>query len=86
MQNTPTVEWWPFQVSSGAVQSLPKSPPTVPDDPPLRHEISPRDAMNIQQMRHAIMEAIKEADAAKLRRKHPFITKYFPYLLRIWTR
>jgi hypothetical protein len=40
--------------------------------------------MNIQQMRHAVMEAIREADAAKLRRKHPLITKYFPYLLRFF--
>ncbi len=40
--------------------------------------------MNIQQMRQAVMEAIKEADAAKLRRKHPFIAQYLPYLLRFF--
>jgi hypothetical protein len=38
--------------------------------------------MGILQMRQAVMEAIKEADLAKLRRKHSFISKYFPYLLR----
>jgi hypothetical protein len=42
--------------------------------------------MNIQQMRQAVMGAIREADAAKLRRKHPFIAKYFPYLLRFLGR
>jgi hypothetical protein len=63
------------------VRSLPKSPPIVPDEPPLRRELSSRDAMNIHQVRHVVMEAIREADAAKLRRKHPFIAKYFPYLL-----
>jgi hypothetical protein len=40
--------------------------------------------MDIQQMREVVMEAIKEADAAKVRRKHPFIAKYFPFLLRWW--
>ncbi len=65
------------------MQSLPKSPPIVPDEPPPpRYEILLRTAMGILQMRQAVMEAIKEADLAKLRRKHPFISKYFPYLLR----
>jgi hypothetical protein len=64
------------------VISVLKSPPIVPDERPLAREISPRDAMNIQQMRHAVMDAINEADAAKRRRKHRFIAKYFPYLLR----
>jgi hypothetical protein len=44
--------------------------------------MSLRDAMNIQQMRHAVTDAIREADVAKLRRKHPFVAKYFPYFLR----
>jgi hypothetical protein len=65
------------------VKSLRKSPPIAPEKAPPR-EISPRDAMNIQQMRHAVAEAIREDDAAKLRRKHPFIAKYFPYLLRFF--
>ena len=69
-----------------SVRSLPKSPPIAPDEPPLRRELSPRDAMNIQQMRQAVTEAIREADAAKLRRRHPFIAKYFPYLLRFFRR
>jgi hypothetical protein len=64
------------------VISVLKSPPIVPDERPLKREISRRDAMNIQQMRHAVMDAIKEADATKLRRKYRFIAKYFPYLLR----
>ena len=64
------------------MRTLPNSPPIAPDVPPPRREISARDAMNIQHMRHAVTEAIKEADAAKLRRKHPFITKYLAYCLR----
>jgi hypothetical protein len=35
-------------------------------------------------IRHAVMEATREADAAKLRRKHPFVAKYFPYFLRFF--
>jgi hypothetical protein len=65
------------------VKSLRKSPPIAPEKAPPR-EISPRDAMNIQQMRDAVAEAIREADAAKLRRKYRFIAKYFPYLLRFF--
>jgi hypothetical protein len=38
--------------------------------------------MNVQELREAVTEAIRESDAAKLRRKHPVIAKYFPYLLR----
>ena len=64
------------------MQSLPKSPPIVPDEPPPRYQMPFRTAMGILQMRQAVMEAIKEADLAKLRRKHPFISKYFPYFLR----
>jgi hypothetical protein len=67
-----------------AVRSLPKSPPIAPEEAPLRRELTPRDAMNIQQMRHAVTEAIREAEADKLRREHPFIAKYFPYLLRFF--
>jgi len=66
------------------VRSLPKSPPIAPDEPPLRRQISPPDAMNIQQMRHAVLEAIREAEAAKLCRKHPLIAKYLPYFLRFF--
>ena len=66
------------------MKSLPKSPPIAPDEPPLRREISARDRMNIQQMRHAVMDAIREEDAAKLRRNHPFMAKYFPYFLRFF--
>ena len=66
------------------METLPKSPPIVPDEPRLRYETPFRTAMDIQQMRQAVAEAIKEADLAKLRGKHPFIAKYFPYLLRLW--
>jgi hypothetical protein len=40
--------------------------------------------MDIQKMRDVVMEAIREADTARLRRKHPFVAKYFPYLLRFF--
>jgi hypothetical protein len=67
----------------GPVRSLQKSPPIVPDEAPTS-KISLREAMNIQQMRQAVTEAIKEADAAKLRREHPFVAKFLPCLLRFW--
>jgi hypothetical protein len=35
-------------------------------------------------MRHAVIEAIKQADLAKFRRIHPVIGKYFPFLFRFW--
>ena len=54
----------------------------APDDPPFRREISPRAVINIQHMRQVVTQAIREAEAAKLRRKHPVIAKYFAYLLR----